>query len=49
MSPREPDHDLVREAADERRTRATQRRHATAWDEPPEYYDDDTLNPPGDA
>ena len=41
MDADERDPDLVREVIDQRRARATARRHATAWDEPPEYYDDD--------
>jgi hypothetical protein len=46
MRGREPDADLVHEAADERRERARLRQRAGTWDEPPEFYDDD---PPADA
>lgn len=35
------DMDLVREAMEARMVRASERRRATAWDEPPGYYDDD--------
>ena len=35
------DDDLRREAIDQRRETVRQHRHATAWDEPPGYYDDD--------
>ena len=40
MDTDERDPDLVREVADERRADAAQRRRRTAWDEPPDYYDD---------
>jgi len=42
MDADERDPDLVREACDARRARAAQRRHARAWDEPPEFFDDET-------
>jgi hypothetical protein len=41
MDPDERDLDLVREVGEQRRARATARRHASAWYEPPDYYDDD--------
>lgn len=41
MDKDERDYDLVREAVNARKARATTRRHATAWDEPPEFYDDE--------
>ena len=37
----ERDPDLCREVIDERRKRAAERRRATTWDEPPEFYDDE--------
>ncbi len=36
----ERDPDLVREVAEARRARAKEWRHLTAWDEPPDYYDE---------
>lgn len=41
----ERDPDLLREVYEQRRGRARSRRHATAWDEPPEYHDDDRVPP----
>ena len=40
MDDGERDPDLVREMVDQRRERARARRHAIAWDEPPDFYDD---------
>jgi len=42
---REPDHDLVREVVEARMKRAAERRRAAAWDEPADYYDDETPEP----
>jgi hypothetical protein len=41
MDPDERDDDLVREVAELRRERAEARRHATSYEEPPEFYDDE--------
>ena len=41
MDDDERDYDLVRETIDARREMAKARRRANAWDEPPDFYDDD--------
>jgi len=40
------DDDARSEAAEARFKRAKAKRHATAWDEPPDFYDDDKDGPP---
>ena len=41
MDPDERDPDLVAEAYEDRRRRARARQRASAWNEPPDYYDDE--------